>query len=265
MDIGTDEFHYKTTIRASLGFQGLTTFQVSMLGNYVFTYADSCMIATPGAQQVSCENEPVLAQNYFNSSIYYAKDTYSDSNYAGYSTSGEIYSADICLQTRDTPFFCTIYNQEFYVADQVTNDAWNYGSKADAGTVGFGAGSPVWTIVSDPDTKVFDISMNNFNGWTWADSNYVVNNTAKSVINFGAFDSEYTYGPKTSIAPISAGSYLFGLAVFGFGKTDNATQTEFYTDIMNFDVDITKYGFLANTTSLGLNFRGLGLPASSFN
>jgi len=54
---------------------------------------------------------------------------------------------------------------------------------------------------------------------------------------------------------------LFGLAVFGFGKTDNATQTEFYTDIMNFDVDITKYGVLANTTSLGLNFRGLGLPA----
>jgi len=265
MDIGTDTFHYKTTIRASLGFQGLTTFQVSMLGNYVYTYADSCMIATPGARQTSCEDEPVNAQTYFNSTIYYAKDTYSSSNYAGYNTSGEIYSAEVCLNTQDTPFFCTIYNQEFYVADMVYDDAWNYGSKANAGSVGFGAGSPVWAIVSNPDTKVFDINMNNFNDWTWADSSYVLNTTAKSVINFGAFDPDYTYGPKTTIAPISSGSYLFPLAVFGFGKTDLTANTEYYTDIMNFDTDITKYGFLANTTNLGLNFRGLGLPHTSFN
>ena len=34
---------------------------------------------------------------------------------------------------------------------------------------------------------------------------------------------------------------------------------------MNFDVDITKYGFFANSSSLALNFRGLGLPKTSFN
>jgi len=72
--IGTDTFHYKTTIRASLGFQGLTTFQVSLLGNYVFTYDDDCLITTPGVLQSSCENSPVYATSYFNSSIYYAKD-----------------------------------------------------------------------------------------------------------------------------------------------------------------------------------------------
>lgn len=68
------------------------------------------------------------------------------------------------------------------------------------------------------------------------------------MINFGAFDPDYTYGPKTTISPISGGSYLFYLAVFGFGKTDLTANTEYYTDIMNFDTDQTKYGYLANTT-----------------
>lgn len=262
--VGTDEFHYKTTVRASLGFQGLSTFQVSLLGNYVYAYADDCMIATPGTLQTSCENAPVYATTYFNSSIYYAKDSYTNSAYAGYNTSGEIYSAEVCLNTKDTPFFCTVYNQEFYVAEQVMDDNWNYGSKADSGTVGLGASSPVWAIVSQPATKVFDVYLNNYNGWTWADSNYVVNNS-QSVINIGSFDPEYNYDRHTTISPYQSNSYLFALSIFGFGKTDNTTNTEFYTDIMNFDTDITKYGILANTTSLALNFRGLGLPATSFN
>ena len=42
-------------------------------------------------------------------------------------------------------------------------------------------------------------------------------------------------------------------------------MTEFYEDLMNFDVDPTVYGIKQNKTSLALNFRGLGLPTKSFD
>jgi len=170
----------------------------------------------------------------------------------------------VCLNTVGTPFFCTVFNQDFYVAEKVSDDAWNYDSKADAGTIGMGSGSPVWAIVNNPTTKVFDIYMNNFNSWTWADSTYVVNTTS-SVMNLGSFSPEYLHDVHTSIAPFQGGSYLFKLKIFGFGKTDTTANTEFYTSILNDNVDVTKYGILADTVSLALNFRGLGLPAQSFN
>jgi hypothetical protein len=263
--INADEANFKTTVRASLGFQGLTAFQVSLLGNYVFTYGDNCETNKPGVMNVACTEAPIFAENYFNTSIYYAKDTYEESNYAGYTTSGEIFTAEMCINSIDTPFFCTIYNQDFYVADTISDDAWNYDSKANAGTVGFGAGSPIWTIVNTPATKQYDIYMTNFNSWTWADSSYKAT-TTQSLINFGEFSTDYTTAmPHTTMSPTTGGSYLFGLAQFGFGSTDTVANTEYYEDIMNFDVDITKYGFFANSSSLALNFRGLGLPKTSFN
>jgi hypothetical protein len=263
--INADEANFKTTVRASLGFQGLTAFQVSLLGNYVFTYGENCETNKPGVRNVDCTAAPIYAENYFNTSIYYAKDTYEESNYAGYTTSGEIFTAEMCINAKDTPFFCTIYNEDFYVADTISDDAWNYDSKANAGTVGFGAGSPIWAIVNSPATKMYDIYMTNFNSWTWVDSSYVAT-TTQSLINFGEFSTDYTTAlPHTTIAPTTGGSYLFGLSQFGFGSTNTVANTEYYEDIMNFDVDITKYGFFANSSSLALNFRGLGLPKTSFN
>jgi len=99
-------------------------------------------------------------------------------------------------------------------------DDWNYGSLAGAGSFGLGASSPIWKIIGSPSSKLFDVYLTNFNGWTWADSSYVAT-TSSSLINFGTFDS--TYGISeiyNRIYPFTGGSYLFGLDSFGFGKTD---------------------------------------------
>lgn len=106
--------------------------------------------------------------------------------------------------------------------------------------------------------------MTNFNSWTWAQSDYQVT-TANSEMNIGQFSHDYTSSDtSTTFAPKTGGSYLLPLSVFGFGKTDVNAGTEFYEDLMNFDYHQT-YGIWANTTSLALDFRGLGLPTTEFN
>ena len=41
--VNTDEYNYKTTIVANLGYQGQTQFQVSLLGQYVYAYTTDCV------------------------------------------------------------------------------------------------------------------------------------------------------------------------------------------------------------------------------
>lgn len=145
--VNTDEFHYKTTIGGALGFEGLTQFQASLLGQHIFTYQADCNITRPGVFAVSCENEPVLASNYFNNTVFYNESNtvlYEKSEYAGYVTSGGIYDAPVCLVANATQYFCSVSNYGFYSASNVYEDHWNYGSQANAGTIGFGRSSPVW-------------------------------------------------------------------------------------------------------------------------
>lgn len=68
---------------------------------------------------------------------------------------------------------------------------------------------------------------------------------------------------NSKIYPKNAGSYLFELEEFGFGKTDESAQTEYYENLMNSDE--STYGFYANSTNLALEIRGLGLPMSEFD
>ena len=125
-----------------------------------------------------------------------------------------------------------------------------------------GKNSPIWTIIGSPEEKLFDIYMTNFNSWTWAKSDYQPS-TTQSVMNLGILSSDYTSSmAQTTFAPRNSGSYLFGLTEFGFGKTDESADTEYYKDLMNSDE--AAYGFWADSTSLALNFRGLGLPSIEF-
>jgi len=105
--------------------------------------------------------------------------------------------------------------------------------------------------------------MTNFNAWTWANPDYVAN-SANSFINIGQFSSDYTESmAHTTFSPNTIGGHLFELEYFGFGKTDDTADTQYYKDLLNSDETI--YGGLANTTQLALNFRGLGLPGHQFN
>lgn len=127
-----------------------------------------------------------------------------------------------------------------------------------------GFGSAIWNIVGNqsPSEKKFDIYMTNYNAWNWAKSDYE-SFTTQSVMNVGTFSTNYISTMASStFSPRSSGSYLFELTEFGFGKTDEVAQTEYYEDLKN--TDDAAYGYWANSTSLALNFRGLGLPTSEF-
>jgi hypothetical protein len=269
--INTDQANYKTTIGVQLGYQGQKQFQVSTLGAYVETFSDDCLIKLGGTFYVSCDNSPIYADMYFNKTVYYFEgETFEyDGTYAGYHTSGQLLNASICVKTVDTQYFCTVKNQEFYSADSVYSDNWNAYSTASAGTFGMGIYSPVWSIIGAQDSssdKKYDIYMTNFNSWTWADPSYV-RSTDHSVMNFGFWDTTYTSSMNSlTTKPNSSGGYLIDLLSFGFGKTDKTAQSAFYEDIMNYDnVETGTYGLFSNTTSLALNFRGLGLPTAQFN
>jgi hypothetical protein len=125
-----------------------------------------------------------------------------------------------------------------------------------------GRDSPIWSIIGSPITKQYDVYMTNFNGWTWANSDYVAN-TQLSLINIGEFSTDYTTSmAHTTFSPKTIGGHLFDLEFFGFGKTDDSGNTQYYRDIMNSN---ESYEGLANTAQLAMDFRGLGLPTKSFN
>ena len=68
--------------------------------------------------------------------------------------------------------------------------------------------------------------------------------------------------------PSISGGYLFELSQFGFGKTDTSNSSEFYMSLMNdfnnTSDDDSMYDFWSNTSSLAMNFKGLGLPRDSY-
>lgn len=224
--LNPDAFHYRMTVGGSLGFQGYTTFTASLLGQYIQTWGADCLIEQAGTFFRPCNNSPLNAELYFNGTIFTTSYTtnYTNASYGGYTTSGTVYGANICLRTVGTTDFCTIYNSEFFAARHVYDNNWNNDGKAYSGIVGFGKNSPVWDIVGNPNQKKYDIYMTNYNEWTWADASYKPH-TANSVMNFGDWSTDYA--SETTFARISpkSGTPIWNLTEFGFGMTDKVANT----------------------------------------
>jgi hypothetical protein len=70
--INHDTYEFKSTIGGQLGFQLNTQFEVSLLGQYVQTFQYNCLNKKAGLRFTSCEDEPINAINYFNSTVYYS-------------------------------------------------------------------------------------------------------------------------------------------------------------------------------------------------
>lgn len=140
---------------------------------------------------------------------------------------------------KGTEYFCTIENEEFYSANAIKQNNWNAYSSAESGTFGLGKESPIWNITGSPNTKLFDVYLTNFNGWTWAQSNYSAT-TLNSVINLNVYSSDYnsTTDKFTTVHPITGGSYLLPLESFGFGMTNLNDYTEYYETLLNADAEV---------------------------
>ena len=205
----------------------------------------------------------MFATNYFDNTTYYNDTNFYAAGgvYDGYDTTGNVYNSSVCVKSSTLDYFCTIQNQEFYTADSVYSNDWNYGVNANAGTFGLGFNSPIWSMLGNPSTMMYDVYMANFNEWsTWAYPSYTAFTTA-STINVGGFSSDYSVStPHTSIKPSFQNTQLLPLTMFAFGKTyDNNTAS--YISILNDDAE---FGIHQKTATLALNFRGLGLPTDQF-
>jgi len=268
-----------TTSDLQLGYQEDTdtqysAFQVSLLGNFVQTYSLDCSTDIETKWRTfssSCENYPTLAENYFNSTGYFEESDNTEQTllYGGLNATGYVYQAAVCFATSFETNFCTIENNNIFSIDKINSDNWNMYSPISAGTIGLGIYSPAWQIIGSPDTKEFDVQLTNFVDWTFADSSWAQVNSANE-INFGGYGS-YSYDsttPKTTFSTYMAGSDLFQLVEFGFGLTNSANSSEYYENLMN-DYNLTSddddsYNFWSNTSSLALNYKGLGIPRDSY-
>lgn len=66
-----------------------------------------------------------------------------------------------------------------------------------------------------------------------------------------------------TVTPANTTSQLFGLTNFGFGTADMIEFTGSYQSLINGDEVL--YGIFANTTIITADFRGIGLPTTSYN
>ena len=128
-----------------------------------------------------------------------------------------------------------MYPVGIYVADQLYWDEWNYLAPGNAGTFGMGYAAPLWNIIGSPDTRIFDVSMTNYNGWTFADPDYKAT-TTQSMINLNSLDSNYKKSDfSINITPDPLKSKVFGTTMFKFGKANDTEKTEDYIDINTWD------------------------------
>lgn len=154
---------------------------------------------------------------------------------------------------------CTLSNTEVYISDTIKENHWNYGVDGNAGSFCFNTNCPVWSIMGQPATKMYDVQLANFNNWaSWASSTYVPKTTTSSM-NVGGFTTQFAYTGGKSIKP-SIGGTRFAMTEFSFGIT-YANATSSYSSILNTD---SQLGIMTNQSTFAMNYRGLGLPKKSY-
>jgi hypothetical protein len=182
----------------------------------------------------------------------------------GYVTQGYHYKQSICIGEDAVSGECSIGNEDFFVGDILQFNNWNYESQSHAGIIGLGRTSPVWNFVNvegDLDNYV-TVEFSNVTDWTFANSSYT-NSTYGNKLTLGkTSDSTYDAATKIAFGPTVIGGFLYSLENFGFGIYNDTTKEAFYHSIMN--TDETLYGIQTNTTKITMDFRGLGLPTTSY-
>ncbi len=77
---------------------------------------------------------------------------------------------------------CTKGNTDFYVANSITTNVWNYGSPAYSGIVGIGASSPIWGNNTNPSlVQSYMVRFQNNTDWSFAQPNFTPVRTNNSL------------------------------------------------------------------------------------
>lgn len=188
----------------------------------------------------------------------------------GYTTRGAFFNDSICFsyEKSNTAVWCSVGNDVFFVADTIVSNDWNYGSPASAGMIGLARGSPVWSILFNTTATGYFYQVNYLNGtnWTFADPNYLIQTSGRNYLRLGSGKSDidvYRGLDTISFSPSTQNSQLFSLSDFSFGVVNMTTGNGTFRSIINSDEAL--YGFSTNSTFITADFRGLGLPTTSYN
>lgn len=158
---------------------------------------------------------------------------------------------------------CTPWYSAIFVADTLVFNDWNFGSPSTAGIIGLGDSSAVWDILgSDPE---YFIQFSNSTNLTFAQKDYQPVQEGSSVaLGQNSLNANYTLDSNitVTVTPKHNKAYMYETAQFGFGVWNSTEGTQYFQSVNNDQEAL--YGTYTNTTKFTLDFRGLGLPTTSF-
>lgn len=249
------------SIQADLGYQGMNKFMLSMTTNLVMTFAKNC--SGPGVGADSCEAEPNFAINYFNmSSGPYPFVQYNDTTVDGYKVSGYSYDQAVCLKPQAQNPLCTPWYSPFLVVDTISSNNWNFGAPSTAGVIGLGDNSAVWDILN-VDSAEYTIEFTNSTSWEFADPDYKPAATDSYIyLGQNTFNGVGAAVDNITLTPAHNKAYMYETSEFGFGIWNSTESTQYFESIDNDQESL--YGTYTNITKFTLDFRGIGLPTTSY-
>ena len=221
-----DPFQMLITANASIGFLGDAMFGVSPFSSTLQTWSDACMQVEGDQLHSSCSKFPANVETYFNSTLFSPEKARNASlDFDGFSTSGKIYNASLCVSSPTAhdgvDLYCTIDSfNEVYAADRIYESAWNRYIQGTAGTIGLGYNSPIWQVLNATKTsRLFDVYMSNFNDyarWGPLASGFSAGKNSGEM-NFGVFSPEYAGQQSLTVNTTEADGFQLKLSEFSFG------------------------------------------------
>lgn len=131
-------------------------------------------------------------------------------SFDGYTASGKIVNTSIAIFDATNYWLASNNNSQIFVADNITDNRWNWYRDGFNGNIGFGSSSPVWGIFGWPDVKKFDVYVANMNNWTAWETNSWTATTVDSSMTLNGFNSAYdTDSVLLTIKPVYANTMKF--------------------------------------------------------
>jgi len=182
--------------------------------------------------------------------------SYTDLEYSGFVTSGNIYETVFCMGAGS----CKLMT--IYAADIVTQDNLLFKMSGEFGIIGFGPLSPIWYTLTDPVTNQATYSIALARVTTGKPSPMMLGDlTSTSNLTLGGFgdNTYYQNMPAANITAVAANNASYSLSNFTFGIVyTNGTQdtSEYFEKLTN----ATSYLAGFDTAS-----QGLSLPTAMRN
>jgi hypothetical protein len=151
LKLNVNETSQTVYVNASLGFHGSAYFQVDLVSSQIQTYSLDCQTGSGILDKASCADAPNNVTPYFNASMATPIKTVDSLRTSGYESSGANFNQSICVDSETVSVLCSVGNEQFYVAETLTQNVWNKYLPSYSGFLGFAQNSKIWSLFNiDP-------------------------------------------------------------------------------------------------------------------